>query len=566
MKRALIFLAIAYLPLTLHSQQAVNDVEITLSLTEQGSAIIYEKWDIDTGNDITEWYLVRRNLGDIGLTSLHVTDETGTNYENIGEWDINRSLKQKAFKCGKVTKPDGAELCWGVGSHGHHVFHVSYGMTKVVKSLKDYDMLHLQVLSDGLSSPPGHVKVTIDSDQVVLDTLNTRFWGFGFYGKASFEDGKVVYESTQPFDENSSVIVLLRFEKGVFSPASSKDKTFDEVFEEAKVGSDYFNEEEEEEEQKEDNPISTALALIATGVVMYFIVGRPLIRVFGGGITKKDKKEVLGVLPKSVQWYRDIPLQGNLPAAEYILLRLAVHSRNLPLALIMRMIHKGYIEVSRDLEGTARLTLKPKAPAGLDYISSSLYDFMIAAAGENLILEEKEFSRWASSHDTKIYSWNESTEESGKNFLKDKGYLKSYTFTESGQEEARHLLGLKKFLEEFTLIDEREAIEANLWREYMVYAALMGVAERVAKQLRDVAPAMLSSALPCSLEDYTSILATATSLSYSISSAASSGSPSSSSDDSSSDSSYSRSSGRGGSTSYGGGGGYSGGGRGGGGR
>ena len=55
-------------------------------------------------------------------------------------------------------------------------------------------------------------------------------------------------------------------------------------------------------------------------------------------------------------------------------------------------------------------------------------------------------------------------------------------------EEMMNLMGLKKFLEEFTLIEERGMVEVNLWNEYLVYALLFGISEKVMKDFKETCP------------------------------------------------------------------------------
>ena len=142
------------------------------------------------------------------------------------------------------------------------------------------------------------------------------------------------------------------------------------------------------------------------------------------------------------------------------------------------------------------------------------------------------------------------------------------TLTEAGKEEGKHLLGLRKFLMDFTLTSQREAFDAHLWKEYMVYGALLGIAHIVAKQLKEIAPQYmdedLNSVLDTSL-DFSQIVRTANVL-HIRSTNLSSGSYSTGSRSSSSYSSSASRSGYGGRSSHHGGHGHSSGGRGGGGR
>ena len=139
----------------------MRDIDIELTLAHNGNAVIHERWDVDTGDRITEWYLVRKNLGDIRITDFKVYDEKGE-MQDDGEWNVDRTREEKARRYGIVHKDDGVELCWGVGEYGDRVFHTLYVMTRAVKSLNDCDMLHLQVVSPGLAAPPEHVRVKVD--------------------------------------------------------------------------------------------------------------------------------------------------------------------------------------------------------------------------------------------------------------------------------------------------------------------------------------------------------------------------------------------------------------------
>ena len=220
---------------------SVHDINVNVRLYRDGSAIVSEVWNL-TAQEGTEVYVTRTNLGDIEITDLSVSDETGTMYTFENRWDVDRSLARKAGRCGFNRVPGGLEICWGLGSYGTHTYSVRYRMSNVVKSLSDYDMLHLQLVNDEMPSPPEHVKVTVEAQNAQIDTSWVRIWGYGFHGDASFEDGKAVYESTEKFRYESSVIALMRFDKGVFEPKSVQDKDFQTILDRAMEGSDYYRE------------------------------------------------------------------------------------------------------------------------------------------------------------------------------------------------------------------------------------------------------------------------------------------------------------------------------------
>ena len=54
--------------------------------------------------------------------------------------------------------------------------------------------------------------------------------------------------------------------------------------------------------------------------------------------------------------------------------------------------------------------------------------------------------------------------------------------------EARRVIEFKNFLEDFTLSKERGATEVGLWKDYLVFAQLFGIADKVAKQFQKLFP------------------------------------------------------------------------------
>lgn len=455
-------------------EQAIRDISIRLELQKDGSARISERWDVSVA-DGTEWYLVRQNLGDIRVSDLRVSDETGREFTDIGVWDVDCSLRQKEGKCGIVQTGKGVEICWGVGSYGDHVFNVSYTMSNVVKSLNDYDMLHMQLVSPGLSSRPENVSVSISSPVAQIDTSWARAWGFGFVGSCHFSDGRVIYQSTERFRSNSSVIALLRFDKGVFESPSRQARSFEDVYATAIEGSDYEDEDDDE---------GVFAVIIMFFAAMFGCAGLAALAV------KARKKQILGMKPSEVGWCRDIPFDGELVQSNWTLKQLGESKldNSIASAIILRMIYNGYLSVSKDADGKLEISFSGKGDSGLGRVEAGLYDMMLKASGSDRILQDKEFSRWSKRHTSEVAKWVKLCESEGTRQLASNGYTRGLKFTPEGQQQARNLLGFKKYLSDFTLINERETIEVALWKEYLVFGALYGMAEKVAQQLKDIDP------------------------------------------------------------------------------
>lgn len=549
-------------------EQKVYDLDITVTLYSHGIAGIHEVWDLDTGEGITEWYLPRENLGDIEVFNLKVLDEQYNNanaFTDVGEWDVDLSRKQKTGKSGIVHKYNGVELCWGIGEYGHHVFHVFYGMKNVVKTLNDYDMLHMQFVNDEMKSPPQHVRVTIETDQesvkAVLDTANTRIWGFGYEGTVAYqEDGTVVFESSEPFGYYSSVIALLRFDKGIFDSPSVQDRDFQEVLDRALEGADFGPRGDSYDDDEDDDWWASLIAIL-----LMFFGSKKVLNKGMGKVSKREKKKFMGAKESEVTWYRDVPMDGDLIAADYALSRLGEDRKKNALASaeILRMIYQGYLDVRKDASGKIEIVFADSkyGKGEMDSIASDLWSMMLEASGSDRVLQDKEFSTWSNKNKKRLYSWTEKMTLMGKKRFRDNGWMQTVSTktTPEGQLEVQHLVGFRKYLEDFTLTGQRETIEVHLWQDYLVYGALLGIADKVAKQLKDIDPVLFEQTIGYDYTTFNGALNSLNSLSRSITSA----------NRAYASSTYSGGSGwsgGGGHSSFGGGGGFSGGGHGGGGR
>ena len=475
-----VFVAAALLAGTsVFGRNVVRDVAISLNLQADGTANVTEVWTVDV-TEGTEWYLVRENLGDIVVEGLSVSDETGHKYLVEPEWNSDRSRSEKARRCGIIHKRKGVEICWGIGDYGSRVYTASYRMTRAVKTLRDADMLHLQLLSPGISSKPQHVSVRISAPGLTKE--NVRFWGFGFEGRSWFETpedadasrcGAVCMESTGRL---RSVIALLRFEKGLFNSPSVQNRGFEDVLAEALDGAHF----EDEDDEDDGAFLGMLFSLIMTLAGAFTVVA--------GALT--SKRRVLGCRPSQVDWCRDVPYGGDLLAANYTLGRLGEIKKgsSFASAMILRMIYRGALETGKAGENKVDIYFNDEKASGLDPEARELYDMLKAASGSDLILQDKEFSRWSKRNWKRVNKWVTDASERGSRALRGLGHIGSYFYTDAGKAEARKLLGFKKFLSDFTLVKERGSREVGLWQDYLVYASLFGIADQVAKELHDIDP------------------------------------------------------------------------------
>ncbi|MDD2595029.1 MAG: DUF2207 domain-containing protein [Bacteroidales bacterium] len=476
---------------------AIRNIDITVHLTDNGSAKITEIWDVTVASG-TEWYLVRSNLGDIAISNLSVSDETSEKFMNEGDWDIDRSIREKAGRCGMVNKgSDGYEICWGVGSYGDHVYTVSYTLTNFVKSLNDYDAFNYQFISTGLSSNPDYAKVTISKEGTPFDSTAVRIAGFGYIGEIIFQDGNIVARTTEPFRSNSSMIVMARFDKGIFSPTSIQDRDFSEMEEMAISGSDYEIEE----------PLTASDVMIGiVFVLLIFVLPIVVIILFLCNKTGPAlRKSIYGVNPDKLDWCRELPYNGDLLATYYTLTvsKMVSPPNSIASAFILDMLYNKNLEIKKDLKGKDVICIG-ECPENVSKSERRLYNMMKAASGKDGILQEKEFKKWLRNNQEDAIGWTNSLKIDGVNshvnmgsvFTKEIVVWKKSHFNPKGKELARKAIGFKNFLKDFTLINERKSVEVSLWREYIIFGALFGIADKVAKELKEIDPIKFEQLYP----------------------------------------------------------------------
>ena len=129
---------------------------------------------------------------------------------------------------------------------------------------------------------------------------------------------------------------------------------------------------------------------------------------------------------------------------------------------------------------------------------------MLYEASKDGYLESKEFEKWCEHSYSKILSWFDKIIDNEKIKLVQEGLIeekeevkmkifksKKYIATHELKQEAIELAGLKRYLNEYTLIKQREAIEVQLFEEYLIFAQIMGIAQKVAKQFKEIYPEVI---------------------------------------------------------------------------
>ena len=143
------------------------------------------------------------------------------------------------------------------------------------------------------------------------------------------------------------------------------------------------------------------------------------------------------------------------------------------------------------------LTRKPTFD---DKLEEELFNIMYKASKDGF-LESKELEKWCKSNYSKFFGLFTRIENKEIQKLKNDNHIykrkdkneckKKNVMSEKIYKDSVELYGLKLFLEEFSNIDTKEVLEVHLWDEYLMFAYLFGIADKVAKQLKNMYPEVL---------------------------------------------------------------------------
>lgn len=470
------------------AENHLSNIDVSVVLQNDGSAIITQVWQ-GTFDEKTENYIGIKNIGDSEITDFTVSDQNGK-YETLDEWSIDASFDEKARKCGIIRDDSGYELCWGISNYGANTYTFTYKMTNLVRSYNDADGFNFMFVNRGMNLYPTDASVTISLANGKINNSIADIWGFGYEGYINFRSGSVYAYTTKALqpDDGSSMIIMMSLKKGVLSPVSSVDESFESVKDNAFGGSDY----------DDDNEFFILFIVFAILVALILLVFLTLY------IIRRLK---LRKLYKQADYYRGTPNGYNLPASYWLCRNFGINNSENSIigAQLLKLMNDGCIEPAEDVSvgffGGEKKSVSlrlVKMPKESDVMGCKVYNMLVRAAGADGILQEKELEKAVRNNPDLLRNVIKAADTAGQNSLKIRGCFKSNSassslrnLTDVGKSELMQLLGLKKYLTDFSLIAEREIKENAIWQDYLVYATLMGIADKTIKQFKKIYPEMV---------------------------------------------------------------------------
>ncbi len=488
----------------------LNDLFIRVVLNDAGHARVVEIRDCSIGSNGTEGYIKQYNLHGIQVGELAVSDETGAVYENTTPWNVDLSRTLKTARCGIYKSRDGLELCWGLGNGGHRVYNIHYTLSGLVNSFDDYDGFNFKFYEPSAGAYAKHARLVIEAEHTPLSPENARVWAFRYHGTVNFVDGKIVADTEVPFgNDREGLVIVAQFDKGVFHPVSERGGSFvNKVKKPAFKGSNYTLIDEGKGGVKASlkgsgaesesgfwseiwNELSgyiQAILWIVLGIMT--VVEVILVRT---SVTRaRHNNRLFGnKRGEMTEWSRTIPFGGDLYRTGEVLR--AVNSDDVTpyqqiAAVVLRLTHEGRITLRTAIDAggdvTGEYVVTPPLPGNAageqEELLNVVHEMMWNAAGDDHVLQPREMQRYMEKypveHRAIVSKVTDLLDGNGRQL------------SDLQPVEVKQVYGLKKFLQEFTLLDERGLYEVMLWKEYMVFATLYGIAHQVFKDLKRVWP------------------------------------------------------------------------------
>lgn len=490
-KIAVFFIMMLIMPISALAD-TIYSVNMDINILEDGTANVKEIWNVkaDSGS---EWYKTMYELNNSELTNYKVTmDGKELSYK---DWNVNETMTEKSGYYGINYNSKGIELCFGKSDYQRHTFVVSYTLSNYVFNTSDSQVLAWVITP---KTDVNYFSAEISSYYSFPDTLDV--WGYGYKGYAYVENG-VIKISTESVLNNDYVSVLVKFPLNTFNTTNtdSRYQTFDDVYKVAEEGTFEY-----------DYGTNSSNSIFDI-IFVFFNFALSFILPFGIVIFSIYQAKTIGygyinnktINKKNTPMFREIPCNKDIYYANALikLNNFDYKESNIFGAIILKWVKEKKITFKNKTEGifnkeTSLIDLTGN-PTFANDLEKQLFDIMYTASKDG-ILETKELEKWCKKNYSKFFNLFKKIENNKINELKEAGHIykrknkyeckKKNIMDDTIYEDSKKLYGLNLYLEEFSKMDTKEVLEVHIWDEYLMFAYLFGIADKVAKQLKNMYP------------------------------------------------------------------------------
>lgn len=498
--KKIIFTLVLFLVPSIILANEINNIDMKIYVDNNGTAHVTEEWTTKL-NEGTEGYKPYYNLGKSKISNFKVS-MNGKEYTYKSDYDINASFNEKKYKNGFHYIDNGVELCFGITNYGKNTYILSYDISNFVVNTSDnYQMIYWTLFPYDYNPSPERVYIKIYSDFKYADTLDV--WGYGKYGAPTYVyDGYIEMDSESTVTSSEYMTILVKFPENTFTLDTAVDKTFDEYLNMANEGATTYKVQKKNFFQKLLSYIPVLISIFIPFAIVFIAIRSSIVNGYGYKNNKTIDK-------KNTPLYRDIPCNKDIYYANTLVklnntLFNNYKETNIFGAIILKWVKENKVKFINQTKGVFNketssidLTLNPTFD---NVLEKELFDIMYEASADG-ILETKELEKWCNKNYSKFFNLFERINTVEIHKLKNDNHIynrtdkneckKKNVMDDTIYEDSTKLYGLKKFLDEFSRIDTREVLEVHIWDEYLMFAYIFGIADKVAKQLKNLYPEVL---------------------------------------------------------------------------
>ena len=159
---------------------------------------------------------------------------------------------------------------------------------------------------------------------------------------------------------------------------------------------------------------------------------------------------------------------------------------------ILKWIQEGYLTQIKDLDSPSKFKLLlTKEVKTNNIVEKELFEIIKEMATDKNIITNNTMEDWILNNKERMREWFELLYKSCYYRLTGKAdgmYCYDFNAGESLVKYAKQLMALKKWLSKYSVMEERQPMEVKLWNEYMLYASLFGITDKVEKNLASICP------------------------------------------------------------------------------
>ena len=364
----------------------------------------------------------------------------------------------------------------------------------------------MDLFHQNFNASPDEVNITIHGNFTNDDIL--KVYGYGREAATFNTSGDTIYISSNgKVDTKEYITLLVGFNKNTFATNNTINNEF-AYYEQLNNNRESYNNAEKKQDTKEKYFSMFRKALIPGIIIIILLTFLPSL--FKGKSNTNTERRIGGYLkcnfgptgnelPKKVDYYRNIPNNGDIYRSFWIAGYYGIMNKREDFmgAILLKWLLNGNIKFNE--ENDIELVSFPNND--VVELENTLYGYFRGASEKN-ILRQESFKTWCMQNPSKIYHWFTDvidyetvllTKEGKAKFIKkeDEFHSVEYRIDEEMYEEASKLAGFKTFLNDFSMMETKEKLEVKLWKEYLIYAEMFGIADKISEEFKELYPELV---------------------------------------------------------------------------